>query len=84
MSRIIRFHQFGPADVLRFEERDTPVPGPGEVLLAVHAIGVSWNDVLWRQDLAPRHARLPAGLGSEVAGEVIAVGADVQGFAVGD
>ncbi|MCW3148209.1 zinc-dependent alcohol dehydrogenase family protein [Stutzerimonas stutzeri] len=84
MSRIIRFHQFGAADVLRFEERDTPVPGPGEVLLAVHAIGVSWNDVLWRQDLAPRHARLPAGLGSEAAGEVIAVGPGVQGFAVGD
>ena len=84
MSRIIRFHQFGTADVLRLEERDTPVPGPGEVLLDVRAIGVSWNDVLWRQDLAPRHARLPAGLGSEVAGEVIAVGADVQGFAVGD
>lgn len=84
MSRIIRFHQFGTAEVLRFEERDTPAPGPGEVLLDVQAIGVSWNDVLWRQDLAPRHARLPAGLGSEVAGTVTAVGADVQGFAVGD
>jgi len=84
MSRIIRFHQFGPADVLRQEERAVPVAGPGEVLIAVRAIGVSWNDVLWRQDLAPRHARLPAGLGSEVAGEVLAVGEGVQGFSVGD
>ena len=71
MSRIIRFHQFGPADVLRQEERAVPVAGPGEVLIGVRAVGVSWNDVLWRQDLAPRHARLPAGLGSEVAGEVL-------------
>lgn len=84
MSRIIRFHQFGPAEVLRYEERPVPVAGPGEVLIGVRAIGVSWNDVLWRQDLAPRHARLPAGLGSEVAGEVLAVGEGVEGFVVGD
>ena len=84
MSRIIRFHQFGPADVLRYEEQDVPQPGPGEVLIGIHAIGVSWNDVLWRQDLAPRHARLPSGLGCEAAGEVLAVGEDVDGFAVGD
>jgi len=84
MSRIIRFHQFGPADVLRYEQREVPRPGPGEVLVDVKAIGVSWNDVLWRQDLAPRHAKLPAGLGSEIAGEVLAVGEDVDGFAIGD
>ena len=84
MSRIIRFHQFGPAEVLRYEQRDVPKPGPGEVLVDVKAIGISWNDVLWRQDLAPRHAKLPAGLGSEIAGEVLAVGDDVDGFAVGD
>ncbi|MGK9063646.1 zinc-dependent alcohol dehydrogenase family protein [Stutzerimonas chloritidismutans] len=84
MSRIIRFHQFGPAEVLRYEQRETPRPGPGEVLVGVRAIGVSWNDVLWRQNLAPRKAQLPAGLGSEIAGEVLAVGEDVDGFAVGD
>lgn len=84
MSRIIRFHQFGPAEVLRYEQQETPKPGPGEVLVNVAAIGVSWNDVLWRQDLAHRHARLPAGLGNEVAGEVLAVGSGVQGFNVGD
>ncbi len=84
MSRIIRFHQFGPADVLRYEQQDELRPGPGEVLIGVQAIGVSWNDVLWRQDLAPRHAKLPAGLGSEIAGVIRAVGEDVEGFAVGD
>lgn len=84
MSRIIRFHQFGPAEVLCYEQQETPTPGPGEVLVDVAAIGVSWNDVLWRQDLAPRHARLPAGLGSEVAGVVAAVGEGVVGFTPGD
>lgn len=84
MSRIIRFHQFGPAEVLRYEQQDMPKPGPGEVLIGVNAIGISWNDVLWRQDLAPRDAQLPSGLGSEIAGEVLAVGGEVNGFAVGD
>lgn len=84
MSRMIRFHQFGPAEVLRYEQQDVPRPGPGEVLIGVNAIGISWSDVLWRQDLAPCHAQLPAGLGCEVAGEVLAVGDDVDGFDIGD
>lgn len=83
MSRVIRFHQFGQADVLKFEEQPTPQPGPGEVLIRVAAIGVSWSDVLWRQDLAPQHARLPAGLGHELAGEVLAVGEGVDDLSVG-
>ncbi|TLX56065.1 alcohol dehydrogenase [Stutzerimonas nosocomialis] len=84
MSRMIRFHQFGPAEVLQFENVEVGSPAPGEVLIAVKAIGVNWHDVLWRQDLAPRHPRLPTGLGSEVAGEVLAVGEGVERFKVGD
>lgn len=84
MSRVIRFHQFGPADVLRIEEQSVRQPNAGEVLVRVEAIGVNWGDVLWRQDLAPQHAQLPAGLGSELAGEVIAIGSEVTRFKVGD
>ncbi|PXB91024.1 alcohol dehydrogenase, partial [Pseudomonas aeruginosa] len=53
MSRVIRFHQFGPPEVLKCEELPTPAPAAGEVLVRVQAIGVSWKDVLWRQNLAP-------------------------------
>jgi NADPH:quinone reductase-like Zn-dependent oxidoreductase len=84
MSRIIRFHQFGEADVLKIEERQSPAPGAGEVLIHVEAIGVSWYDVLWRQNLAPTPARLPASLGHEMAGVVLAVGEGVADLAVGD
>ena len=52
MSRMIRFHKFGDADVLQLEEVPTPVPGPGEVLVRVQAVGLGWKDVLWRQNLA--------------------------------
>ncbi|MBB6342852.1 NADPH:quinone reductase-like Zn-dependent oxidoreductase [Pseudomonas fluvialis] len=84
MSRIIRFHQFGEADVLKIEERQSPVPAAGEVLIGVEAIGVSWYDVLWRQNLAPTPAHLPATPGHEVAGVVLALGEGVDDLAVGD
>ncbi|WP_440447269.1 hypothetical protein [Pseudomonas aeruginosa] len=45
--------------------------------MRVQAIGVSWKDVLWRQNLAPEQAALPSGLGFELAGEVLAAGAGV-------
>ena len=84
MNRVIRFQQFGPADVLVMERQPERPLAPGEVRVRVEAFGVSWADVLWRQDLAPQHARLPAGLGCELAGEVVELGAGVQGFALGD
>ncbi|MET1077703.1 MAG: zinc-dependent alcohol dehydrogenase family protein [Pseudomonas sp.] len=84
MSRMIRFHQFGPAEVLKCEEVPVGQPGPGEVLLQVEAIGLSWHDVLWRQNLAPCQASLPSGLGHEMAGQVLAVGEGVDDLVVGD
>lgn len=84
MSRIIRFHQFGEADVLKIEERSRPAPAAGEVLIDVEAVGVSWYDVLWRQNLANTPAQLPAGLGHELAGTVLAVGPGVTDLAIGD
>ncbi|WP_027896126.1 zinc-dependent alcohol dehydrogenase family protein [Zestomonas thermotolerans] len=84
MSRMIRFHQFGPAEVLKVEQVELPSPAPGEVLVRSEAIGVSWFDVLWRQNLSNSRARLPAGLGFEVAGEVVAVGSGVEDLVAGD
>ena len=84
MSRTIRFHKFGPAEVLKCEEHEVAAPAPGEVQVRVQAIGISWYDVLWRQNLAPSQARLPAGIGHEMAGIVTAVGAGVDDLAIGD
>lgn len=83
MSRMIRFHRFGEADVLKLEEVPTPKPAAGEVLIRSEAIGVSWEDVLWRQNLAAEQAKLPAGIGSEVAGVVEAVGEGVEDLDIG-
>ena len=83
MSRMIRFHKFGDADVLQYEEVPTPVPDPGEVLVRVQAVGLGWKDVLWRQNLAAEQAKLPAGTGFELAGTVAALGEGVEGLEVG-
>ncbi|WP_106476859.1 zinc-dependent alcohol dehydrogenase family protein [Phytohalomonas tamaricis] len=84
MSRVIRFNRFGPADVLEYVERPDPQPEAGEVLLATEAIGVGWHDVLWRQNLASTPVTLPAGIGTEMAGRVVSVGAGVDDLSPGD
>ena len=84
MSRTIRLHKFGPAEVLKCEEHEAATPASGEVQVRVQAIGISWYDVLWRQNLAPSTARLPAGLGHEMAGVVTKVGEGVSDLSVGD
>ena len=84
MSRTIRLHKFGPAEVLKCEEHEAATPASGEVQVRVQAIGISWYDVLWRQNLAPSRARLPAGIGHEMAGVVTKVGEGVSDLSVGD
>jgi NADPH:quinone reductase-like Zn-dependent oxidoreductase len=84
MDRTVRFHEFGGPEVLKIEEADIPEPGPGEVRIAVQAIGLNRADALWRQKLYIEDATLPAGLGNEAAGVIDAVGPGVDGLRVGD
>ncbi|BEP54666.1 oxidoreductase MexS [Variovorax sp. V118] len=84
MSRMVRFHAFGGAEVLKLEEVAVPAPGIGEVRIAVQAIGLNRADALWRENLYIEDATLPAGLGNEAAGVVDAVGEGVEGLGVGD
>lgn len=76
-------HAFGAPQNLRPETVPDPSPGPGEVLLRVHACGVCYHDVINRRGNLPRTA-VPAILGHEAAGEVIEVGSEVEGWSVGD
>lgn len=87
----MRAHYGAPADVVQVVERDTPVPGAGEVLVRVAAAGLNSAD--WRMTRAdPPFMRLVFGLskprderlGMDVAGTVEQVGAGVTSLAVGD
>ncbi|PLR20205.1 NAD(P)H-quinone oxidoreductase [Caulobacter zeae] len=60
----------GAADALRPAEVERPTPGPGEILIRVHAAGVNRPDLLQRLGFYPPPPGAPTTLGLEVAGEV--------------
>jgi NADPH:quinone reductase-like Zn-dependent oxidoreductase len=69
---------------LHWEEREDPVPGDTELLVAVRAAGLNGADLLQRAGLYPVPPGWPADIpGMDLAGEVVAVGAQVTRFAPG-
>lgn len=81
------YARFGGAEVEHFADLPQPAPGPGQLLIAVRAAGV--NPVDWKRRSGRRPAgapvvELPAVMGGEAAGEVVALGPGTTGFAVGD
>lgn len=79
--RMVARNHGGP-EVIAREDFDPGAPGEGELLVAQDAVGLNFIDTYYRTGLYP--APLPVPLGSEGAGQVVAVGAGVTGFAVGD
>ena len=70
---------------LEWREHPDPEPGPGELLVAVRAAGLNGADMLQRRGLYPAPPGAPADIpGLELAGEVVATGAGVARFGVGD
>ena len=90
MMRAIRLHEHGGPEVLHCDEVPIPEPGPGEVLVRVHAAGVNPPDWYLRDGMSnlPPETRpefdLPVIPGTDVSGVVEAVAADADGFSVGD
>jgi len=82
--RKIVCHQFGPPASLLLDDVEAPVPGPGDVVLDVHAAGVNYVDALLVSGRYQLKPPLPFTPGSDVAGSVAAVGEGVDGWAVGD
>ena len=78
----IRIHEYGDPDVLRYEEAPRPDPGPGEVLVRLHAAGVNYIDTYHRQGLYP--VNFPFTLGVEGSGVVAETGSGVYSVAPGD
>ena len=82
--KAVRYHDNGPAEVLRYEDVPDPVAGPGEIVIAMRACGVNHFDVDLRAGTSRWPLPLPHQLGVEFAGIVEAVGPGVEGFAPGD
>lgn len=81
-SRAIHIHQHGGAEVLQLVDVQVGEPGPGEVRIRHHAVGLNFIDVYQRTGLYS--LPLPAQLGMEAAGVIEAVGPGVQHLQVGD
>lgn len=70
---------------LEWREHDDPVPGAGELLVAVRAAGINGADLIQRAGFYPAPPGSPPDIpGLELAGEVVAVGDNVHRFGVGD
>jgi NADPH:quinone reductase-like Zn-dependent oxidoreductase len=90
--RAIIYQEYGPPEVLKYKEVEKPSPGAGEVLVKIHASSINFGDralvrgkpfitrMMGHGLLRPQHRIL----GTDLAGEVVAVGAEVKQFRQGD
>jgi NADPH2:quinone reductase len=84
MVAAIQVQQPGGPETLAIGEVGVGAPGPGEIRIRQHVIGVNYVDAYFRSGLYPSPVGLPFVPGNEAAGEVTAVGANVSDFKIGD
>lgn len=82
MARVAVIERTGGPEVIQWVSRELPPPGPGEVRVRHAAVGLNFIDTYHRSGLYP--VPLPSGLGSEAAGEVVALGEGVDALTIGD
>jgi NADPH:quinone reductase-like Zn-dependent oxidoreductase len=74
------FYEYGPPEVLRYEEVARPVAGPGEAIVRVRAVGINAADLMARAGrYKPNEGRFPHILGTDFGGEVVELGTGVSG-----
>src|ERR1700716_4173669 len=83
MTKAVRVHKVGGPEVLVYEDVVVAAPGPGEVRIRQHAVGLNFIDVYYRTGLY-KAPGLPFIAGNEAAGEVLSVGPGVTNFHPGD
>ena len=85
MVKIVRFYEFGDADVLQLDELPLSEPGKGEIRLKVEAIGLNRAEVMFRQGAyLEKPDSFPSIIGYEASGVIDAVGEGVTEVKIGD
>src|SRR5688572_19608574 len=77
-------HEFGGPGVMKLEDVPAPVPGNGQVLIRIHAVGVNPVDTYILSGSYARKPQLPYTPGTDIGGIVEALGSGVSRFRVGD
>ena len=83
MTRVIRFHATGGPENLKIEEMHLAMPGPGEVRLAISAVGLNRAEAMYRAGNYPVQPKLPSLIGYEGVGTITAMGEGVTDYEVG-
>jgi NADPH:quinone reductase-like Zn-dependent oxidoreductase len=84
MSRNVRFHATGDADVLYLDHVDVPAPGRDEVRIRTRALGLNRAEVMFRRGEYVVDPVFPSSIGYEASGIVESVGPGVEHVSVGD
>ena len=82
--RALRSHSVGGPETLQLDEIESPVPGPGQVLITVKACAINYPDVLIIKDMYQFKPPRPFAPGGELSGVIAAVGDGVTQWQVGD
>lgn len=80
--KVVRVHQYGGLEVLKYEDISLPEPGAGEARIKIEASGVNFIDIYHR--LGRYQGSLPLTLGQEAAGTVDAIGSNVTDVKPGE
>lgn len=78
------YHEFGEADVVKYEDAEVPEISKDDVLINVKSVSMNALDLRLRSGKSPRPVDLPHIGGVDIAGVISEVGSDVQGFNAGD
>ena len=82
MPKAIIIEKHGGPEVLKLQDVKVGSPGPNEIKVTNHAIGLNYIDTYHRSGLYP--LKLPSGIGLEASGKIDEVGANVKEFNKGD
>ena len=81
--KALYFEKHGELDVVEYGDVPDPEPGPGEVLIRVHACALNFLDIWVRRGWPGLSLEMPHWCGADVAGEIAALGENVSGWQVG-
>ena len=82
--KALAFNEFGGPETLRLQDVPDPRPGPDDAIVRVRACALNHLDLFVREGIPALKTPLPFWTGSDIAGDVVEVGADVRAVTVGD